>query len=136
MKVFVRFVLLAGIVYGAFLLAPHAAHRGVQGARVLAQRGVSLAGAEFGVHVPGFGGFTPGTYGVDYTYCSPQTMRYFAERGLTRFRLPVRWERLQNVPGGDLNGAELGRLLETLDAAGRMGCRVVLDLHNYGRYSR
>lgn len=136
MKVFVRFVLLAGIVYGAFLLAPHPAHRGVQGARVLAQRGVSLAGAEFGAHVPGFGGFTPGTYGVDYTYCSPQTMRYFAERGLIRFRLPVRWERLQNVPGGDLNGAELGRLLETLDTASRLGCRVVLDLHNYGRYSR
>jgi len=129
-------VLLAGALAGATLLAPRPLRLVGGGEDSPAYRGVSLAGAEFGTHVPGFGGSAPGKFGVDYTYPTPQTMRYFAQLGMTHFRLPVRWERFQGVPGGDLNDVELGRLFETLDAASQLGCQVVLDLHNYGRYCR
>jgi endoglucanase len=136
LKVATQVVLLAGALAGVVLLGPRPL--GVTGgsADSHAYRGVSLAGAEFGTHVPGFGGSKPGTFGTDYTYCTPQTMRYFAQLGLTHFRIPVRWERLQGTPGGALDGTELGRVFEALDAASQLGCRVVLDLHNYGRYCR
>jgi len=136
LKVATQIALLAVALTGAALLGPRTVGLSVGGASSSAYRGVSLAGAEFGTHLPGFGGSKPGTFGVDYTYCTPQTMRYFAQLGMTHFRLPVRWERLQRTPGGALEDGELGRLIEALDAASLLECRVVLDLHNYGRYCR
>jgi len=136
LKVATRVVLLAGALAGAAILTLRTVQSMGGGADSATYRGVSLAGAEFGSQVPGFGASAPGVFGVDYTYCTPETMRYFAQLGVTHFRLPVRWERLQSVPGGDLNNVELGRVLETLDSASLHGCRVVLDLHNYGRYCR
>ena len=136
MKVVTQIVLLAGALAGAAVLAPQPLGLVGGGADSTSYRGVSLAGAEFGTHVQGFGGSAPGTFGVDYTYPTSETMRHFAEVGMTHFRLPVRWERLQGVLGGDLNDVELGRIFETLDTASLLDCQVVLDLHNYGRYCR
>jgi len=63
-------------------------------------RGVSLAGAEFGVDSSGNGPL-PGTFGVNYIYPDPAyaagytSPGYFLGKGMTTFRLPFRWERLQ-----------------------------------------
>lgn len=96
--------------------------------------GVTLAGPEFGLDERGLSNASPGVHGVDYVYNSPATTRAVAKAGFTLVRLPFRWERLQPTLGGPLDTAELGRLTAAVDVAGRAGLRVVLDLHNYGRY--
>ena len=64
------------------------------------RRGVNLCGAEFGeTHLPG-------VHGVDYTYNSEASFRYFASRGLGLLRLPLRWERLQPALGGPLDAVD------------------------------
>ena len=64
-------------------------------------RGVNLSGAEFGeTHLPG-------VFDRDFTYNSEASFRYFASRGLTLIRVPIRWERIQPQPGGPLDAAQL-----------------------------
>ena len=87
--------------------------------------GVNLSGAEFGKNH---------RYGYDYIYPSEKDIAAYATRGAELIRLPFKWERMQTEPGGSLNQAELGRLKAFLEAAERQGVKVVLDLHNYGRY--
>lgn len=89
--------------------------------------GVNLAGAEFGVEVPG-------TFGVDYTYPTPQEVDYFLNKGMNVFRLPFRWERLQLDLLGALDSDELSRIDDFISYATGKGARVVLDLHNEARF--
>jgi endoglucanase len=98
-----------------------------------ARRGVSLAGAEFGVGKD-FCNDNPGVCGRDYTYNSERTFAYFAGEGLTLFRIPFRWERMQLRLGEALDVAELGRLREVVVWARRHRSTVILDVHNYARY--
>ena len=88
--------------------------------------GVNLAGAEFGSH--------RGVYGTDYTYPTASELDYYQGRGIDLIRLPFAWERMQPVLGSALDPAELGRMTSFLDAAAQRGMKVVIDLHNYGRY--
>lgn len=88
--------------------------------------GVNLSGAEFG---------SGNKYGWDYIYPSTSDLKFYADQGITLFRLPVRWERLQSSAGGELNKAEVARLLTFLDKAAEVGGKVIIDLHNYGSHS-
>jgi endoglucanase len=90
--------------------------------------GVSLAGAEFGE------GSLPGVYNIHYTYPTAAEVDYFVGKGMNTFRLPFRWERLQQTLNGPFNAAELGRLDAFVDYATGRGAYVVLDPHNYARY--
>ena len=92
-------------------------------------RGVNLSGAEFGQDE------MPGVFGVDYTYNSETSFRYFAAKNLGLIRLPVRWERLQPVLGGPLDPANVALLKGDLGWAAAHGAKVIIDIHNYGRYS-
>ena len=96
--------------------------------------GINLAGAEFGTHRADFSNRNCGKYGQDYIFPSINTLGYYGERGLRIIRLPLSWERLQPTLGGGLDPVYTGRVLEQLDAASFHACKVVLDLHNYGRY--
>lgn len=105
----------------------------------LAYRGVSLAGAEFGVDAYGSGPL-PGAFGVNYMYpdskyaagyASPD---YFVSKGMTVFRLPFRWERLQPARNAAFDAAELTRLSTTVSDLTAKGVTVILDPHNYARY--
>lgn len=105
----------------------------------LIYRGANLAGAEFGVDPYGNGPL-PGTFGVNYMYpdaayatgyTSPD---HFLSKGMTTFRLPFRWERLQPTRNAPLNAAELSRLTTTVSHLTAKGATVVLDPHNYARY--
>ncbi|HYG89236.1 MAG TPA: carbohydrate-binding domain-containing protein, partial [Azospirillum sp.] len=89
--------------------------------------GVNLSGAEFGSK-------RPGTYGTDYVYPSMQALDYYDSKGLTLIRLPFLWERVQHNLNGPLDTAEVGRIRTVLDGAAARGMKVILDLHNYGRY--
>lgn len=91
--------------------------------------GINLAGAEFGADVA-----LPGVYLKQYIYPGEADFKRYAERDLKLVRLPFRWERIQPRLNGELNHAELGRLLATLDHARKYGMQVILDMHNYYRY--
>jgi endoglucanase len=91
-------------------------------------RGTSLAGAEFGQQN------LPGTFGADYTYPTDAEVTYFVGKGMTTFRLPFLWERLQHQAKGELDATELGRIDAFVTAATGKGALVLLDPHNYARY--
>jgi endoglucanase len=90
--------------------------------------GVNVAGAEFGEQN------LPGVMGADYLYPAVTSgYGHFAARGLTLFRLPVRWERLQPAAFGELSAADLRALVRSLDAVEAAGGKAIVDLHNFGR---
>jgi len=91
--------------------------------------GVNIADAAFGAE------FTPGTFGRDYTYPQPSTLKYFADKGMNIIRLPVLWERLQHQLQGDLDSEEMRRVDTVINYAGSLGIRVIIDVHNYAKYS-
>jgi endoglucanase len=92
-------------------------------------RGVNLAGAEFGENV------IPGAIGSTHTYNSERSFQYFAARSLPLIRLPIRWERLQPVLRGPLDAINLAALKRDIAWAKANGARLVIDLHNFGRFS-
>jgi endoglucanase len=114
--------LLAGIVWD--LLAPAHADD-VSGFMA----GVNLAGAEFNSKR------RPGRYGFDYIYPDEEEVWYFMEHGLTTFRIPFLWQRLQPEIGGPLDVDELTRLDGVVDHVVQLGGAVILDVHNYGRFN-
>lgn len=90
--------------------------------------GVNLSGAGFGSSV------LPGKHGTNYIYPAESYYQKYAELGLNLVRLPFLWERIQPQLDGELNAAELARLVQSLDFADKHGVKVILDLHNYYRY--
>jgi endoglucanase len=94
----------------------------------LTYTGTNLAGADFGE------GNLPGTYNVHYTYPTSAEVNYFLGKGMNTFRLPFRWERLQQSLNAPFNAAELTRLDSFVNYATAQGAYVVLDPHNYARY--
>lgn len=105
----------------------------------LAYRGVNLCGAEFGVDAWGNGALN-GAFGTAYTYPDPSYAQgyasadYFVTKGMTTFRLPFRWERLQPNRGQALDAAELGRMKTTVNRLLGKGAAVILDPQNFARY--
>src|SRR5437660_1489438 len=91
-------------------------------------RGINLAGAEFGENN------LPGTLGHDYTFNSETTYRYFGAKNLNLVRLMLRWERLQPVLRGQLDPNYLAGAKNNIAWAKAHGDKVILDIHNYGRY--
>lgn len=91
-------------------------------------RGVNLAGAEFGHDR------MPGRMFHDYTYPTAATLDYFADKGATAIRLPVRWERVQPALRGALAPAELEQIRRVAASAKANGQCLILDLHNFARY--
>ncbi|MBN8233303.1 cellulase family glycosylhydrolase [Corallococcus macrosporus] len=81
------------------------------------------------------GGVLPGTYGTTYPKTSLESLQQLKARGHTVVRVPFIWERLQPVPGGALNTAYLGYLMETLEHAKTAGLGVIVDMHNYARFT-
>jgi endoglucanase len=90
-------------------------------------KGVNLAGAEFG-------GNLPGIHGTDYIYPTADEVDYFMGKGMTVFRLPFRWERLQHALLAAFDAAELARMDTFVNNATGRGAYVLLDPHNYARY--
>jgi endoglucanase len=100
-------------------------------------RGITIAGAEFGTGppwAPDFSNENPGTHGNEYWYNSENTFRYFGEKGLTLLRIPIRWERIQPQLSHPLDAGELSLLNTDIQWAKSHACRIIIDIHNYGRY--
>jgi endoglucanase len=101
---------------------------------LLPYRGVNLASAEFGPE-------SEGVYGTDYVYPIPAYVEgydspaYYVNKGMNTFRLPFLWERLQPTLDGAFDATELERLTTTVDYLTSMSAHVIVDPHNYARYS-
>ena len=102
-------------------------------------KGVNLASAEFGMDPEGWGAI--GTHGKEYVYPIPSlaggydSASYYVKKKMNTFRLPFRWERLQPSRKRPFNTAELGRLRATVKHLTAKGAFVVIDPHNYARYT-
>lgn len=94
-------------------------------------RGINLAGGEFNPTPSGL----PGVYDVDYAYDISSTYSYMRSRGHRLIRLPFRWERIQPTLGGPLSTSGISELTQAVQAAANAGLLVLLDMHNYGRYT-
>ena len=102
-------------------------------------RGVNLNIAEFGTQDPPLSGgvfsnINPGLFDQDYKYPREDVYAYLHGRGVRVGRLAFRWERIQPTLRGPLDTTELGRLTAAVSAANAAGMKLVLNLHNYGRY--
>lgn len=94
----------------------------------LCLRGVNLSGAEFGE--------VPGRPNTDYTYPGEAAIQRLAKLGMSSFRLPFRWERIQPELNGPLDLMELARLDQTVAQAEAAGLVTILDLHNFAYYAK
>ena len=86
--------------------------------------GVNLSGAEYGT--------ASGIENVDYMYPNQGELNYWSAQGMNVVRIPLLWERLQPVQGGDLDATQLSRIDTLVSQAAADGMKVDLDLHNYG----
>jgi len=93
---------------------------------LLALRGVSIAGGEFGSNVPG-------TMGQDYYYPSNEKIDYFLATGVTALRVPFLWERLLPTMGGEFSSADIAEMDRVISRITNGGANVILDMHNYAR---
>ena len=98
-------------------------------------RWISVAGLEFGSDQPDFCNDATGLLGQNYFLNSRVTFERLAKHGFTTFRIPFRWERLQPTLGQPLDPNGVQDLRLQLNLAARVNGRVLLDLHNYGRYT-
>jgi hypothetical protein len=104
-------------------------------------RGVNVNGGEFGIGPnlgTGDGGSfsnrSPGTLERDYRYEDAEFFEELAVRGVEFVRLPFRWERIQPMPGDELDPGEVAALRRSIRAAGNAGLTVVPTAMNYGAY--
>lgn len=93
-------------------------------------RGTALSGFEFPVAAGGGGVRVPWTI-----VHSPADFAYLAARGVRTVRVGMAWERMQPVLKSAFDPTALAGLDAILTGAAASGVRVVLDLHNYGRYT-
>lgn len=77
-----------------------------------------------------------GEVGADYSYDSQESLDFYAARGWTVVKVPIRWERIQDVIGGPLRATEARLLTEFLDRCHKAKLKVIVDVHNYGLYYR
>jgi len=60
---------------------------------------------------------------------------YYHGKGLNLIRVPFSWEAVQPTLGGTLNPSALASLDTVVGLAATNGMQVILDMHNYGRYT-
>ena len=98
---------------------------------VIRWTGVNLSGAEFG-NVPTPGNL--GTYNSAYTYPTANEVTYYMGKGMNVFRLPFRWERMQDTQFAALRAVELQRMDTFVNFATQQGATVIIEPHNFQRY--
>jgi endoglucanase len=60
---------------------------------------------------------------------------YWRSQNVLTIRLPFSWERIQPILGGPLDATFLGYIKQAIQWAAQNGQTVLLDLHNYARYT-
>ncbi|NVB39536.1 glycoside hydrolase family 5 protein [Pseudenhygromyxa sp. WMMC2535] len=78
-----------------------------------------------------FGSSYPGDYGFDYVYPTHDHTQHFIDQGMTVFRIPFRWARIQYDLYGELQQEELDRLIDLTSFITDQGGYAILDVHDY-----
>ncbi|WP_257455825.1 glycoside hydrolase family 5 protein [Archangium lipolyticum] len=81
------------------------------------------------------GGVLPGTYGTTYSKPTLASLQYLKSLGHDVVRIPFIWERIQPDLNKGLDTNYKNLLLQTLIDANTAGLKVIVDMHNYGRYT-
>jgi hypothetical protein len=81
--------------------------------------GVNISGAEY----------------ASGSYPTTSDLDYLQSKGVGLLRLPIAWEKFQPTLNGPLDPTQLTSIESFLDNAAAHGMQVIVDLHNYGRYS-
>jgi aryl-phospho-beta-D-glucosidase BglC (GH1 family) len=55
---------------------------------------------------------------------------------ITLIRLPIAWERVQPTLNGPLDATYVAAMKAFITLAGSRGKKVIVDVHNYGRYNK
>ncbi|MEK0312536.1 glycoside hydrolase family 5 protein [Cohnella sp. 56] len=90
-----------------------------------------------GVNLPtaGFAGWVlPGVEGSDYEWDKEADFQYFTGKGFNIIRVAPLWERLQPTLRGPLDQNYLNGLIRNIAWAKKYNARVIIDIHNYGRF--
>jgi hypothetical protein len=95
------------------------------------RHGVNIAGMEFSDP----SAQAPGNSGEDYFYEKEASFAFLESRGIKTIRLPFSWERVQPELDGPLKESEVEAIGQALTMAAAHDIKVVLDLHNYGKYN-
>lgn len=93
--------------------------------------GVNLAGGEFATAKDG----VMPEYGRKYIYPNAQEVEYFTGKGMNIFRIPCRWENLQNAARQPLVKGEVERLRAVVKLTAAKNAVAIIDPHNYARYA-
>lgn len=115
----------AWLAAALFLLALSPGVWGVLDGMRTMPRGVNDAGAEF--EGPLWDG--------PLTLSSPAALDALAQRGIRIVRLPFRWEQMQPALNGELSPPAVESLRGYLREAHARGMQVILDPHNFARYT-
>lgn len=91
-------------------------------------RGVNIAGAEFNAST------LPGVAETNFTWNNEATYNYFGNKGLNIIRVPILWERIQPTLNAALDTTYLNGLKNNITWAKNHNAKVIIDVHNYGRY--
>lgn len=101
-------------------------------------RGINSSDGHLGYNTTGAtGGFNDvsrGTFNTDYTYAGLADYAFLYAKGYRAIRLTVRWERIQPTLNAALDSTEMGRIDDSIAAAGAAGLQVYLCLKNHGAY--
>ncbi len=91
--------------------------------------GVNLSGGEFGPEK------LPGVFNADYIYPTDEReYSYFQSKGFHIIRLPIVWERVQHAGFEPLYNPDILEIKKVLGLAENHNMKVIIDLHNFGRY--
>lgn len=90
--------------------------------------GVNICGAEFEEKT------IPGVLDKDYAYPSNDDIEYFYQQGFQLMTIPFKWERVQQVQGGELDRANVDEIRRLILYCAPRNIKVILSMHNFGRY--
>lgn len=102
---------------------------------VTVQRWITMSGLERGSEHPEFCNDNSGTFGEDYFTNQRPALELLADEGFEGFRIPFLWERMQPNLGGPLDPTGVQALRYMIATADRLGCKVILAMHNAGDYT-
>lgn len=89
---------------------------------------INVAGAGFAGHV------LPGKEGTNYFFPKDGYFQKWADKGIKTVRFSFKWERLQPKAMEEFDQAYAAHIDKAINQAGSAGIKVLLDIHNYGRY--
>lgn len=101
-------------------------------------KGINLSGLDAGYTRQteyGFDYMDPPSYEYDYWFDNQETLSQLNSDKINLVRLPFVWERIQSELYGKIDQDYLSLIKEQVQYAKEHGAKIVIDMHNLGRYT-